>query len=52
MNPLLDHLLVASLIAGALLYFAIGFVRRRASGKACGSGCCTTAKPELKARDS
>jgi hypothetical protein len=52
MNSLLDHILVASLIAGAMLYFVIGFVKRRASGKACGSGCCTTAKPPLKVRDS
>ena len=52
MNPLLDHLLVGSLITGAVLYFVIGFLRRRASGKACGSGCCTTAKPALKVRDS
>ena len=52
MNALLDHLLVGVLIAGAVLYFVTGFVRRRSSGKSCGSGCCTPSKPAVKLSES
>lgn len=45
MNPTLDQLLVAALILGALGFFVVRFLRRRASGKACGSDCCGTSKP-------
>lgn len=47
MNPLLDQLLVTAAILGALGYFVIGFRRRRASGKACGSGCCAPSTEKL-----
>ena len=43
MNPLIDHLLVAAIVLGALGFFARRFFRR--SGKSCGSDCgCGTAK--------
>ena len=44
MNPLLDQLLTGLLIAGALAFFALR-ARRRRGGKACGSDCCGTSKP-------
>jgi hypothetical protein len=44
MNPLVDQLIVAVLILGALAFFGLRFVRR---GKGCGSdcGCATKSKP-------
>ena len=45
MNPLLDQLAVAAIIAGAVAYFLTGFLRKRAAGKSCGGGCgCGTEK--------
>jgi hypothetical protein len=46
MNPLLDHLAVAAIVAGALGFFVVRFLRKRAAGKNCGSdcGCGTSAK--------
>ena len=46
MNPLLDQLAVAAIIAGAVAYFAFRFWRKKAGGKSCGGGCgCGTEKP-------
>jgi hypothetical protein len=46
MNPWLDQALVAAIVGGALGWFVWGFVRRRTSGKDCGSGCgCGSKKP-------
>jgi hypothetical protein len=45
MNPLLDQLAVASIVGAALAFFIVRFLRKRASGKNCGSDCgCGTAK--------
>ncbi len=44
MNPLLDQVLVAAFVAGALGWFAWRSWRRRAGGKACGGGCGCEAK--------
>ena len=45
MNPLFDHLAVAGIVSGALAFFVIRFLRKRAAGKNCGSDCgCGTAK--------
>ena len=45
MNPLLDQLAVAVIIAGAVAFFVVRFLRKRAGGKSCDSGCgCGTAK--------
>ncbi len=44
MNPLLDHLSVAVIVCGAVAFFVIRFLRKRA-GKSCGSDCgCGTSK--------
>jgi len=44
MPPLLDHLAVAAIIAGALCFFLLRFLRKRA-GKGCASDCgCSAAK--------
>ena len=48
MNPLVDQLLVAALILGALGYFATRFFRRRSTGKGCGSDCGCSGKAERK----
>ena len=51
MNPLLDQLAVAAIIAGAVAYFLTGFLRKRAAGKSCGGGCgCSPAKVEKPGR--
>jgi hypothetical protein len=42
MNPTLDHLVVAAIVLGAALFFAMRFVRRQ--GKNCGGGCCGSSK--------
>ena len=45
MNPLLDQFAVAAIITGAIAFFAVRFLRKRAGGKSCDSGCgCGTAK--------
>ncbi len=46
MNPLLDQLAIGLIVAGALAFFVVRFLRKRAAGKNCGSdcGCGTTAK--------
>ena len=45
MNPLLDQMAVAAIITGAVAYFVVRFLRKRAGGKSCDSGCgCGTAK--------
>jgi hypothetical protein len=47
MNPLLDQLAVAAIVAGALAFFVVRFLRKRA-GKSCGGDCgCSAAKPTL-----
>jgi hypothetical protein len=44
MNPLFDQLAVAALIVGALAFFVVRFLRKRAAGKNCGGDCgCGTA---------
>jgi len=47
MNPLLDQLAVAAIITGAVAYFVVRFLRKRAGGKSCGCGCgsAKVAKP-------
>lgn len=45
MNPLLDHLLVATIVLAALLYFVKRHLLRR-PGKSCGPGCgCGATRP-------
>jgi hypothetical protein len=47
MNPLLDHLAVAAIVCGALAFFIVRFLRKRAGGKNCGSDCgCGAAKAD------
>jgi hypothetical protein len=44
MNPIIDHLAVGAIIAGALGFFDMRYLRKRA-GKNCGGDCgCGTAK--------
>ncbi|MCE9610987.1 MAG: FeoB-associated Cys-rich membrane protein [Chthoniobacter sp.] len=46
MNPFLDQFAVAALIGGALAFFVVRFLRKRAGGKSCGGDCgCGTTKP-------
>lgn len=46
MNPLLDNILVAALVLGALGFFAARFFRKK--GKGCDSGCgCATDKRKI-----
>ena len=45
MNPVLDQLAVGLIVAGALAFFIVRHLRKRAAGKNCGSDCgCGTAK--------
>ncbi len=44
MSPLVDHILVALLIVGALAFFARRFFSKK---KSCGSGCCDVGKPKI-----
>jgi len=45
MNPLVDQLAVIAIICGALAFFVVRILRKRAGGKSCDSGCgCGTAK--------
>jgi hypothetical protein len=45
LSPLLDQLAVAAIVAGALAFFVVRFLRKRAGGKNCGSDCgCGTSK--------
>jgi hypothetical protein len=47
MNPLLDQILVALLVLGALGFFVRRYLRRKSG--ACGSDCCgTKAAPLIK----
>ena len=47
MNPLLDNILVAALVLGALGFFATRFFRKK--GKGCESGCgCGSAAEKRK----
>jgi FeoB-associated Cys-rich membrane protein len=39
MNPLLDQMAVAAIICGALAFFVVRFLRKRAGGKSCGGDC-------------
>lgn len=39
MNPLLDQIAVAAVVCGALAFFVVRFLRKRAGGKNCGSDC-------------
>jgi hypothetical protein len=44
MNPLLDQLSVIAIVSGALAFFVVRFLRKRAN-KGCGSDCgCGTTK--------
>jgi hypothetical protein len=48
MNPLLDQIAVAALICGAVAFFIVRFLRKRASGKNCGGDCgCGTASSKV-----
>ena len=48
MNPILDQLAVGLVIAGAIVFFVVRFLRKRAAGKDCGSDCgCGTSKSRL-----
>ena len=42
MNPLFDQLAVAAIVGGALAFFIVRFLRKRATGKNCGGDCCGT----------
>ncbi|MEI8342302.1 MAG: FeoB-associated Cys-rich membrane protein [Verrucomicrobiota bacterium] len=42
MNPNIDHFMVAAIVLGAAVFFAMRFFRRK--GKACGGGCCSGTK--------
>ena len=45
MNPALDQLAVGLIVASALIFFAVRFMRKRASDKNCGGDCgCGTSK--------
>jgi hypothetical protein len=45
MNPLLDQLAVTAIVAGALAFFIVRFLRKRAGGKSCSGDCgCGTTK--------
>jgi hypothetical protein len=45
MNPILDQLAVAAIVSGAVGFFVLRFLRKRAAGKNCGGDCgCGTAK--------
>ena len=45
MNPLLDQLAVGAIVGGALAFFVVRFLRKRAAGKNCGGDCgCSSAK--------
>jgi len=45
MNPVLDQILVAMVVSGAIAYLILRMRRRRRAGKACGSGCCPPTDP-------
>jgi hypothetical protein len=46
MNPLLDQVLVAVIVAAALGWFLWRALRKRGGSKDCGAGCgCGTKKP-------
>jgi hypothetical protein len=45
LNPVLDQVAVGVLVAGALAFFVVRFLRKRAAGKNCGGDCgCGTSK--------
>jgi len=45
MNPLLDQFAVGILVVGALAFFVVRFLRKRAAGKNCGGDCgCSATK--------
>jgi hypothetical protein len=39
MNPVLDQVAVVVIVAGALAFFVVRYLRKRAAGKNCGSDC-------------
>jgi hypothetical protein len=43
MNPHIQQILVAAIILGALLFFALKILRRRKRGSGCGDCGCGTA---------
>lgn len=46
MNPLIENALVVTILACALGYLLARFIRKRRTGKGCGSGCgCETSRP-------
>ena len=47
MNPLLDQVLVWTIVASAAGWFVWRWRRRRASGKDCDSGCCGGSRKPL-----
>ncbi|HEX5176377.1 MAG TPA: FeoB-associated Cys-rich membrane protein [Chthoniobacteraceae bacterium] len=53
MNPILDQIIVALIVAGALAYLAGKWVvrRHRKAKSGCGSGCCPpTRMPDSRAQ--
>ena len=45
MNPVVDQLAVVLIVAGALVFLIVRSLRKRASGKNCGSDCaCGTSE--------
>jgi hypothetical protein len=39
MNPMLDQVAVGVIVAGALAFFVVRFLKKRAAGKNCGGDC-------------
>ena len=46
MNPVLENLAVAAIIAGAIAFFLVRYLRARRGGKGCDSGGCGCASRE------
>jgi hypothetical protein len=47
MNPLVEQLAVGLLIAGAIAFFLVRYLRKRAAGKNCGGDCGCSATSKL-----
>jgi hypothetical protein len=51
MDPLVDQFFVAAIVGGALAFFVVRFLRKRAGGKNCGSDCgCGSSKSRKAGR--
>lgn len=49
MNPVLDQVAVGLIVAGALAFFIVRFLRKRAGGKNCGGDCgCGTSSSKTR----